>query len=389
MSELNNFISPIEQYLLCGMLAVLLYQMWFYLRYMLVRRKRLVVLPRQRRKDRNEANEELPGVSVIVAARNEAHNLRPYLHQLLDQDYPRYEVIVVNDGSEDDTQQVIEEYAARYPQLKITFVPCQARVPSSKKLALTLGVKAAQYEYLVLTDADCCPASRQWLRTLTESYRLSGKTEVVLGFGAYFKEKGALNRLIQYETLFTGLQYLGMAAAHRPYMGVGRNLSYRKSLFLKNDGFAHLPVARAGDDDLPVNRFATGRNTAVVRSPESVTWSVPETSGKAWYQQRRRHLSVSHLYRTGSKARLCIEPLSRAAWYILLIAIFSTGGMIAAAAAAGLYLLRLMMQLVVMSVSARRMGVPAAGAETVFWDIAYPLLTLWILIQPKSKHVYW
>jgi len=388
MTELLDSIPRIWLYLLAGAAVVLLYQMWFYLRYMLVGRKRLVVLPSGAKNDTEEPQKEI-GVSVIVAARNEEDNLRNYLHQLLEQDYPEFEVIVVNDGSEDDTQAVLDEYSARYPKLRTTFVPKQARILSSKKLALTLGVKASRYEYLLFTDADCCPASTNWLREMTEAYRLSGKTEVVLGLGAYFKEKSALNRLIQYETLFTALQYLGMAAAHRPYMGVGRNLSYRKSLFLEHQGFAHLPVARAGDDDLLVNRFGNSKNTAVVRTPESLTWSVPKRTWAEWYQQRKRHLSVSGLYRTGSKLRLCFEPLSRAAWYGLIITMLCIGTWQLQCAAAVLYVLRLLMQLTVLRVSAGRMGVPKPGLEVAFWDVAYPLLTLWILMLPKSRHVYW
>ncbi len=388
MTELIDYIPRLWLYLLAGAAAVMLYQMWFWLRYMLVRRKSLLVLPPDTKKEEDNPQKET-GVSVIVAARNEENNLRNYLHQLLEQDYPEFEVIVVNDGSEDGTQEVLDEYAARYPRLKTTFVPRQARILSSKKLALTLGVKAARYEYLLFTDADCCPASPDWIREMTEPYRRSDRTEVVLGLGAYFKEKSALNRLIQYETLFTALQYLGMAAARHPYMGVGRNLSYRKSLFMERQGFAHLPVARAGDDDLLVNRFAGKKNTAVVRTEGSITWSVPKHTWAEWYQQRKRHLSVSGLYKTGSKIRLCIEPLSRAAWYGLLITMLCIGSWQLQCAAAGLYVARLLMQLTVMRVSAGRMGVPKPGLETAFWDIAFPLLTLWILMLPKSKHVYW
>ena len=388
MTELINSIPRIWLYLLAGAVLMLLYQMWFWLRYMLVRKKRLIVLPPQTKKEAEEQQENI-GVSVIVAARNEEDNLRNYLHQLLEQDYPEFEVIVVNDGSEDGTQEVLDEYSARYTKLKTTFVPRQARILSSKKLALTLGVKAAKYEYLLFTDADCCPASPHWISEMTEAYRQSGKTEVVLGLGAYFKEKSALNRLIQYETLFTAMQYLGMAAAHHPYMGVGRNLSYRKSLFLSKQGFAHLPVARAGDDDLLVNRFAGKKNTAVVRTGESITWSVPKRTWAEWYQQRKRHLSVSGLYTTGSKIRLCLEPLSRAAWYGLLIAMLCVGGWQLQCTAAVLYVARLLMQLTVMRVSAKRMSVPRPGLEIAFWDIVFPLITLWILMLPKSRHVYW
>jgi cellulose synthase/poly-beta-1,6-N-acetylglucosamine synthase-like glycosyltransferase len=384
----SDYISETETYLLGAAGIILLYQLWFHLRYMLVKKK-LVTGPSGKKNAPSDATESLPGVSVIVSARNEAENLRPYLCQLLEQDYPEYEVIVVNDGSEDDTQAVLDEYAARYPRLKTSFVPREAILLSSKKMALTLGVKAARYEHLLFTDADCCPGSPHWIREMMRGYLQPGQTEVVLGAGAYFKEKGVLNRLIQYETLFTSLQYTGMAAAHRPYMGVGRNLSYKKSLFLRHNGFAHMTSIQAGDDDLLVNHLANGRNTAVVRTPESLTWSVPKQSWETWYHQRKRHLSVSPLYRTGSKVMLCTEPLSRAVFYGLLAALLCTGNPYLQAVAAGLYVLRLIVQTSVFSTSARRTGMPSIGLDIAVWDIVYPLITLWILMLPREKNTYW
>ena len=380
-------LSLVEQCLLAVLLGVFLYQVYFCLRYYTISRKR--ARSNSDKKEDDISGASYPGVSVIVAARNEAHNLKPYLYRLLEQDYPEYEVIVINDGSEDNTQDIIDDYSARYKRLRHTFVPRQARVSSTKKLALTLGVKAAKYEHLVFTDADCCPQSNQWLKAVMSGYNGKDGVEIVLGMGAYFKDNSLLNRLIQYETLTSSLQYLGMAVAHRAYMGVGRNLSYVKNLFVKYNGFAHFAGEKAGDDDLFVNMSANRKNVAVVMTDRSLTWSVPKKNWKDWYQQRKRHLSVSHLYRFGSKLMLLCEPLSRGIFYAAVIALAVLGSPMVKCAAFALLLLRWLLLITVLDISAHRIGVPKVGVDLVLWDMVYPLITLWIISLSDKNNTGW
>jgi hypothetical protein len=182
-----------------------------------------------------------------------------------------------------------------------------------------------------------------------------------------------------------------MAAAKHPYMGVGRNLAYKKGTFFRNEGFRGFLNERSGDDDLFVNKVATGQNTAIVCSPESITWSPPKTNWYEWLHQKRRHLSVSNHYKTGSKMRLTIEPLSRALFYLLLIAIALMGGGMAIGIAYALWWLRLVMQLSVINISAYRLGVRLFGIEIVVYDIVLPLITLWILFSQRFRKqpIYW
>ena len=339
---------------------------------------------------------ESPGVSVILCAHNEAYNLSQYMHSLLTQDWPTYEVIVVDDGSEDETRAVIERYMVRDTRLRMTFVPSGARVGSTKKLALTLAAKAAQYDYLLLTDADCVPESNQWIRKMMEGFA-QPSTEVVLGFGAYFAEEGHVNRQVRYDTLFNGLHYLGAALCGHPYMGVGRNLAYRKSLFFESGGFTHLMTNRAGDDDLFVNHVATKENTAVVLCRESFTWSLAKKTMKDWLQQKRRHISVSPDYREGTKVRLALEPVTRGLFYLLVIGIVVYQLSVANSlisipliAATGLFLLRWIVQAAILNSSARRMGMPVFNIFSILWfDIALPLVSLWMLAVPQKNNKKW
>ena len=392
-------------YSLAGVFGlVFIAQLYFYLRYMTGALRAI-------RKAKNEpaAEANAKGCSVIICARNERVNLEHYLQTLLVQDYPRFEVIVVDDESEDGTREVIERYMNIDSRVRMTFVPKNARVGSSKKLALTLGAKAARYDYLLLTDADCRPESPQWISRMMNGFR-NTKTDVVLGFGAYFQEKSAVNRLIQFDTLFNGLHYLGAAVCGHPYMGVGRNLAYRKEAFFQCGGFSNLMTLRAGDDDLLVNKMANQSNTTVVCTPESITYSIPEISLKAWLHQKRRHLSVSPNYRMKSKIRLFVEPFTRGLFYLLAIALIAigihllTGGTInhlipvsatkvgiwLVAATVALFLLRLLVQLLVLNISAHHMGQRMFGLSIVWYDICLPLISLYMLAtQPMFDKRDW
>lgn len=386
-------------YVLLGALGLLfIVQVYWYARYMAAPARRM-------RKDRKDegvnglADEGKPGVTVVLAAHNESYNLSQYLQALLTQDYPTYEVIVVDDGSEDETRMVVERYMTQDPRLHMTFVPYGARVGSTKKLALTLAAKAAQYEWLLLTDADCCPESRHWISTMMAK----ADKDIILGFGPYFYEKGHVNRLVRYDTLFNGLHYLGAALCGHPYMGVGRNLAYRKSLFFESGGFTHLMTNRAGDDDLFVNHVATKANTAVVLARESYMWSISKKTMKEWWQQKRRHVSVSPAYRNETKCRLALEPLTRGLFYIaVLVALVGyipvaleemsllSANVLIPLAAILLFLVRWILQTAIINVSARRMGLHRFSMWSVLWfDIALPLVNLWMLVVPKRNTKKW
>lgn len=371
--------------LLGALTLCFLVQLYFYVRYLLAPARKI-------RRDRKSSTSNLqssfpetPPVSVILCAHNESDNLSAYLQALLLQDYPEYEVIVVDDGSEDNSREIVEAYMVRDPRLHLTFVPSGARVQSTKKLAITLAAKAAQYDYLLLTDADCVPESPHWIASMMAGFK-NPQTQIVLGFGAYFSEPKHINRLVQHDTLFNGLHYLGAALCGHPYMGVGRNLAYRKSFFFESGGFTHLMTNRAGDDDLFVNHVATRANTEVVVLPESYTWSPAKKSLKEWLLQKRRHLSVSHAYRTETKFRLSIEPMTRGLFYMLFIAALVYYQLsLYALVALGIFLLRWILQTTVLNLSARRMGLKRLNPFSILWfDIALPLINLWMLIIPKK-----
>tara|TARA_R110002072_G_scaffold110599_2_gene238419 strand:- start:13403 stop:14503 length:1101 start_codon:yes stop_codon:yes gene_type:complete len=259
-------------------------------------------------------------VSVIVCSKNEAENLKNNIPLWLAQDYPNFELILVNDASVDATLDVIEHFAEKDSRVKIVNVENNEAFWANKKYALTLGIKKAKNNHLLFTDADCKPASNLWIQQMANHF--SNEKQLVLGYGAYAKEKSFLNKLVRYETAMAALQYFGFAKLGLPYMGVGRNLGYTANLFYENNGFMSHMYIRSGDDDLFVNQAATQSNFAICDSPESFTISTPKKSWKSLFNQKRRHLTTATHYKLSHKIILGAFYLSNVLFWIGLLVSF-------------------------------------------------------------------
>jgi len=258
-------------------------------------------------------------VSVVICARDEDENLARNLPGVLVQAYPStYEVVVVNDNSVDDSKYILQELKKTFKSLHIVELTQEAVHISGKKYPLSIGIREAKHEILLLTDADCVPASEHWVEKMQAAY--DDNIEVVLGYGAYHKQKGFLNKLIRFETFHTALQYLSYALAGTPYMGVGRNLSYKKNLFFKHKGFSSINHIQSGDDDLFINKTATKKNTAVVIDPEAITRSIPRTTWSSWLRQKSRHYTTAKYYKPRHKFLLGLYFFTQFIYYPLFIA---------------------------------------------------------------------
>ncbi len=265
--------------------------------------------------------QEIP-VSVVICARNEAQNLQKYLPSILQQNYPTFEVIVVNDASTDATPEVLAQFSEQYPHLRIIHTKGLVRNMAGKKFALTKGIEATHYDYLLFTDADCQPASQNWIQEMAKNF--TKKRQIVLGYGPYVAHKGWLNKIIQYETLLTALQYLSLGIMGMPYMGVGRNMAYHKSLFISNKGFQNHKNTPSGDDDLFISEVAHAHNTAVNISPKTFCYSEPPLNWRNWFFQKKRHLSTGKFYSWHNKLILGAISMSHFLFYGTLIVVVIT-----------------------------------------------------------------
>jgi cellulose synthase/poly-beta-1,6-N-acetylglucosamine synthase-like glycosyltransferase len=252
--------------------------------------------------------DELPPISVIIAARNEADNIYENLPFILDQNYPVFEVIVINHQSVDETSHLLNAYQRQFPNLHVIELSKNPHLRPGKKLPITLGVKGAKYDHLVLTDADCKPSSRNWLKSVASRY--TAGTELVLGYGPYVRKKGFLNKVIRFDTAWIAVNYFSMALAKLPYMGVGRNLSYTRFLFNEVHGFKSHYSLPSGDDDLFIQEAAKKRNFRINIDEESYCYSEPAEKWNSWIRQKTRHYSTSDKYQVIKKSLLGIYPLT-------------------------------------------------------------------------------
>ena len=257
-------------------------------------------------------------VSVVICARDEANNIVTNLPGVLVQQYSTtHEIVLVNDNSEDESKYLLEEFRKSFKNLNVVSLTQEAKMINGKKFPLSIGIKSAKYETLLLTDADCVPASEHWMRLMQDGY--GENTEIVLGYGAYKKKPGILNKLIRFETFQTALQYLSYALAGLPYMGVGRNLSYKKDVFIRNKGFSSINQMPSGDDDLFINQVANSKNTAIVVDKDAHTLSEPKTTFNNWMNQKYRHYTTSKYYKAKHSILLGLYAISQFLIYPLLI----------------------------------------------------------------------
>lgn len=362
----------VEYVLLIGIGVVLAFQLFYWAFFMFRVRIRKIDIPDAR-----------PAVSVIVCAKNESDNLRNNIPLIMEQKYPEMQVIVVDDCSTDDTLLVLSELRTRYPDLYYTSIPVDTKFTHGKKLAVTVGIKAAKYEKIVFIDADCKPASEHWLTSLIEGYS-SENIELVLGYGRYERTRGFLNFFIRFETFWNTVQYFGFARAMRPFMGVGRNMSYTKSLYDKSSKFRHHIGIMSGDDDLFISEMGRRDNTAIVAKPESQTISQAKRTWLEWFEQKSRHIKTSSLYPFSVKMMLGAELFSRFLIYLLpLVALWMIDDRMLLIIVGSAVLVRWILMHIALGIAHKRMGEKGLWWWAVPMEIVVPLVQSSVVIYSK------
>lgn len=375
MFSWTDYINNIELGLFVAFALFAAIQLFYYFRY---------YVPVLFYKDKT--TKEKSPLSVVICARNEAFNLERNLKFVLEQDYQDFEVIVVNDCSTDNTDEVLGEYLSKYNNLRITNIPLDRKFSHGKKLALTVGIKSAIHEKVVFTDADCKPETKDWLTCISNGFE--GK-DIVLAYGGYKRKKSLLNNYIRFDTLTIALTYLGFALAKKPYMGVGRNLAYKKELFFKNKGFASNYGLLSGDDDLFINEVSNKENTAIVIDKRSFTRSEPETSWGAFFKQKIRHLSTAGNYKKSNIFRLTLEPLSRAWFYTLLIVLLWLQiNWIAVVSIAGF---RTLVQFFVFEKAGRKFGEKNMWLSYIIFDVysLFFIFVTYLTLALRRRYIQW
>ncbi|MDG5799111.1 glycosyltransferase [Marinilabiliaceae bacterium ANBcel2] len=363
----DSFLSDFPLTVFVAAFALLLswiMQLWFLL-------KRVFPLAVYKNPEINHNIEE--PLSVIICAKNESNNLKKFLPEILTQEYPNYEVIVVNDCSEDNTETILAELKEKYPKLYYTTIPVDKKFKHGKKLAISIGIKAAKNENLVFTDADCRSVSKKWLKHMATALT-KDNIEIVTGFGGYEKRRGFFNQLVRYDAFFAAIQYMGFTASKKPYMGTGRNLAYKKGLYIKTKGFRNHSHILSGDDDLFVHQAANKENTTILINKESQTISKAPDSFKEWIDQKSRHLSTTPLYKKNIKRELALEPLSRIIFWTS--AVFLMFFNIFVLLASFFIVTKIIMQLIMWRKIAKKMEQEKLYLSVTWFEFIHPFLLL-------------
>lgn len=267
---------------------------------------------------------DYPPVSIVIASKNESENLAKNLPLILKQDYPNFEVVVVNMGSTDETDVELKRLSTIYPNLYHTFVPSDTEDYNSKKLALTLGIKAAQNDILLFTEIYCSPVSDQWISEFVNEFR-KGK-DIVLGYSKLeFIQRFFMRGFVTYDNLMHQVKFLSMAIWGKPFMGINRNLAYRKSLFFEEKGFSSVLTFQEGEDDLFVNRVCRNAEVGVVVAPNSMTKTDIITSFRKWMSFKERYMYNKRYYKGSSKFLFGFESLTKYLFYITSIVSIAYG----------------------------------------------------------------
>jgi poly-beta-1,6-N-acetyl-D-glucosamine synthase len=270
----------------------------------------------------SEPDRDMP-VSVVICARNESHTLKQVIPMLMDQDHREFELVVVNDRSDDDTWEVLQWMKPQYPKLRIVNVQADEKFSYGKKIALGVGVRAAKYPHVLLTDADCMPTSKDWVSLMATGFR-AGK-QIVIGNSPYAAQNGFTKILERFDGAQKSMQYMGFAMAGLPYMGVGRNLGYCGEVFFSAKGPRRHSHLMSGDDDLLINELARATNTAVMADPRAfmVTKATPDLA--TWLRRKRRHYTTAVHYRFIHQVLLMLFPFARMVFWAMCIVLAIKG----------------------------------------------------------------
>ncbi|MDU1892338.1 MAG: glycosyltransferase [Dysgonomonas sp.] len=315
-----------------------------------------------------------PKVSVIIASENEAIELSKNLPLILDQDYPDFEVIVVNNGSTDESDEILSALNLQYPNLYHTYLPySNDKKFGRRKLALTLGVKAAKGDVLLFTEPYSKPVSNRWISSMMDQMK-EGK-EVVLGYSFFSKVNKFFNRVARFDNHLFSMQYFSMAIKGKPYTGVYRNVAFKKHLFFDNKGFASFLNLENGEDVF-INQIVTPENVALALSQDSFV----ETSGDSYslWKQIKKSYSIAKGYFKSKVSNLfSLEGFSRYLFYILLIGLFVYSIVYQHWALLGisalLFIVRLIIQLAIINKSAKYFHSGKFYFSLILLDILQPI----------------
>jgi len=336
------------------------------------------------KREPGNCKENIP-VSIVIVAKNEAHYLLKTLPKLLNQDYSQYEVMVVNDNSSDETPQLVIDFQNRFSNLKLVNLESSVTNIKGKKFPLSLGIKAATYEHVLLTDADCLPASNQWVKLMARHF--NENTKIVIGYNSIRKKVGLFNAFIRYDKLHQAIQYFSYCLVKIPFMGVGENLAYTKTIFFNNKGFASQNHLQFGDDDLFINQVATSTNCAIEYMEDAHTISRPNPDFSNWFLLKIFRSRTRKFYRFANRFLLNLYHFLMTFSYIVLgFAIYFTlNNTVYLILVTGIIALKSIAQYVIFGFAAAKLNEKRLVPHILFFDILFSILNPVVYVASKFR----
>ncbi len=346
-----------------------------------------------KRNARPKLDEELEPVSIVLCARDAYEYLIELIPVLLKQDYPDFEIVVVNDCSDDETEEYLKDLERHEPRVRPVQLKQHLNFFNGKKFPLSMGIKSAKNDLIVLTDCNCMPVNDQWLRSVVNCYNT--RTEIVIGYSPLVYKKGPLNRIMRFDNLQNGLLYLSATLLHRPYMGIGKNLSYRKELFYKSQGFISHYTTSVGEDDLFINQTANKKNTEVLIDAENAILTTPTSSFRLWMRQKASRYSTVSQYDSGARSYLSLFYVSQFLFYASFIALIAlcanpafsitNGTMFYIPILVFFFLLRFGTQLFIYHKASKRLGEKGLLSGLIAYDFLFAFLSPWMRLMGRMN----
>lgn len=334
-----------------------------------------------------QENTNCPPLSVIIVTKDSASMLKDNLPAILEQDYPEFEVIVVNDESAGEDEDILKILGSRYRHLYRTFIPKSARYVSRKKLGVAMGIKASKYDWIVVTEPYCKPESKDWLKSLSRNF-VPG-TNIVLGYCNYSYGKGIFAKRIIADMLMVSMRFLGKAIGGNPYMGIGRNMAYRKEIYLQHKGFSNQLTLTRGDDDLFINEIADSRNTKVCVDSNSIMRMPLPKYKKTWRDDKIGYEVTGNHYKGTARVSNSLETWSAWLFNLSVIAALCIGILnkewIFTSCIFAAWLIRTITTMTVFYKTAKAMG-EKVSAYLFVYDFMRPLYSLSLKIGYITRH---
>lgn len=373
---------PLYQIVLIGILAIcVVVQIVYYVGY-----GRITI---HRHSDREPQGSEMPPVSVVVVVADNPDYVIEKLPLLLEQNHPEYEVVVVDDGCEENLTSMLHGMQSRYANLRFTTIKADPKIRHTRKLALTVGIKAAKYENILFTNTNAWPTSDKWLSIMARGFN-GGR--LIIGYTGIEQRPGLVNKLIRSSRLALSMPWLRRAIDGRAYRGIYNNIGYTRSLFFESRGFTHLRMS-LGEDDLYIQKIATQRNTSVILTPLA-TVRQAQYGGLGWWSTEMRYRSGSFsYYPLGVRSSIFFELLTRVLVVLLTVALLICAPLLSALwiAAMLLYLVREAVMVLMVREVARRVGERRLMWAYVLYDFVAPMeeVLRWVARRLKPSVQIW